>query len=72
MDLQQLQTLNDQQIRDYFENIGILSAGLLTRQQLLDRYINILNLNKGGAKAISSPKLIPGTIKAYPITDMRW
>lgn len=71
MNVQRLSSLTDQQIRDYFDQVGILYAGLLTKQQLIQRYIDTLNLAKGGAKIIVPPR-VAGPIGSYPATDMRY
>lgn len=67
-----LTNLPESQLRELLNDLGIVTAGLLTRQQLIRRYQAYLTLNDGGAKIIKPATAPPRPISVYPITDMRY
>jgi hypothetical protein len=67
-----LEALPEQQLRQRLEDMGIITAGLLTKEELLRRYRSYLQLYNGGAKIVKLATVTPGRISAYRITDMRY
>jgi hypothetical protein len=71
-DQMDLTTLTEQQLRQELEDLGIVTAGLLTRPELLRRYRAYLDLYEGGARVIRPARIRHIDIGNYPATDMRY